>query len=55
VADPAGKIPLATHTDNTRMYQLLNLDADVWVLEMLLQRRWVFLGLLENAVHDGIL
>ena len=37
------------------MDKLLNLRADARVLEMLLQRRRVVLGLLQNALHDGVL
>jgi hypothetical protein len=35
--------------------KLLHLDADIWVLEMLLERGWVLLGLLEDAIHDWVL
>lgn len=37
------------------MDKLLDLRADAGVLEMFLQRGGVVLGLLQNALHDGVL
>lgn len=46
---------LAAHTDDTRGHELLYLGANVCVLEMLLQRSRVVLGLLQDALHNGVL
>lgn len=45
----------ATHADDARGHEFLHLGPDVCVLEMLLQGGGVVLGLLEDALHDGVL
>jgi hypothetical protein len=37
------------------VHQLLDLGPDARVLEVLLQRGGVVLGLLQDALHDGVL
>ena len=48
-------IDLSAHTDDTGGDQLLDSCPDGGVLHVVLQRGWVAFGLLENALHDGIL
>jgi len=52
---PSEELLLTSHPDDTSVHQLLNLGADAGVLEMLLQRCGVVLGLLEDGLHDGVL
>ena len=49
------EVLLASNPDDTGVHQFLNLGADAGVLEMLLQRRGVVLGLLKDSLHDGVL
>jgi hypothetical protein len=46
---------LPSHPDDASVYQLLNLGTDARVLQVLLQSRWVVLGLLEDGLHNGVL
>ena len=46
---------LPAHTNHTSSNQLLHLDPNVRIAHVLLQRRRVALGLLENALHDRVL
>lgn len=45
---------LPTHADHTGGHQLLDLDAHRGVLHVLLQSGGVALGLVEDALHDGV-
>ena len=51
----AALLPLPTHADDARGDQLLHICADLGILHMLLQGRGVVLGLLQDALHDGVL
>jgi hypothetical protein len=46
---------LSPHADDAGVHQLLDLGADARVAQVLLQGGWVVLGLLEDALHDGVL
>lgn len=46
---------LSSHADHTGMHQLLDLGSDLRVLQVLLQRRRIFLGLLQDGLHNGVL
>jgi len=41
--------------EHTSRDQLLHLASNGWVLHMVLQRRRVALGLLQNTLHDWVL
>ena len=51
----AALLPLPTHADDACGDQLLHVCADLGILHMLLKGRGVVLGLLQDALHDGIL
>lgn len=44
-----------SQADDTRSHEFLDLQPDVGVLHVLLQRGRVVLGLLEDALHDRVL
>jgi len=52
---PHALLPLPTHADDARGDQLLHVCADLSILHMLLQGRGVVFGLLQDALHDGVL
>ena len=46
---------LSTNTNDARSYELLDLGSDAGVLHVFLESGGVALGLLEDALHDGVL